>query len=41
MAALNVDDDEVFQDYGSRGRKPAKMDVMVRFSSSLLFFHIM
>lgn len=28
MAALNMDEDEIFEDYGSRGRKTAKMDVM-------------
>ena len=38
MAGVKLQDEEIFQDYGSRGRKQTKMDAMVKFLFIFWYF---
>ena len=38
MAGLNQEDEAIFQDYGSRGRKQTKIDALVKFGNTCIMF---
>ena len=40
MAGVKLQDEEIFQDYGSRGRKQTKMDAMVKIFLIFWFLKI-